>query len=123
MTKCLSGKWVIRMQGSDYVPGLDQLAGMPFSVLINNDSDSWLSISQKASAGLVEEAIFTCSAAKTETRAYQIGKANYECVDKGRHVFAFPSVDEEFSEFSVLRVGPGVGQRRFVFYCFGLSNY
>lgn len=114
MTKCLSGKWVVRMQGSDYVPGLDQLPGMPFSVLLNSDPDSWLSISQKASSGSVEEIIFSCSALKTETRAYQVGKENYECVDLGGHVFAFPSLDEAFSECSILRIGPGAAQRRFV---------
>lgn len=59
----------------------------------------------------------SCRSVRTETRAYQIGKLNYECVSAGitagfgDTVLAFLSVDALFHELHVVRVG-NFGHRR-----------
>jgi len=112
MAKCLTGTWVLRKHGSDYLPGLEEYAGMPFPALVSPDGDCWLGINQKRSFGNIEEVSFSFRSNRTETRIFQVGKLNYEKVGaKGAIMAAVTGVNEEFRECSICRFGPAPGQR------------
>jgi len=114
MDKCLAGTWTLRNQGSDYLPGLDEIPGMAFPALLAPDSDCWLGINQKQTFGEVEEIGFLFRSARSETRSFQVGKLNYEKVGKGIILAIVSNTSSSFQECTITRYGPARGQKRCV---------
>lgn len=122
-TKCLTGSWVLRSFGSDYLPGLDTYPGVPFPALLTSDADSWLLIGQKQSNGDVEEITFSYRSNRTETRTFQLGKLNYERVAANHIILAIAAnINSSFTECTIMRFGPTSGQRRYIYFlCYSLK--
>lgn len=116
MDKCLAGTWTLRNQGSDYLPGLDEIAGMTFSALLAPDSDCWLGINQKQSFGEVEEISFLFRSVRSETRFFQVGKLNFEKVGKEVILAIVSNTSPSFQECTITRYGPARGQKRYDLY-------
>ena len=112
--KCLSGTWVLRNQGSDHLPGLEEYSDIPFPALLSPDVEGFLNISQKQFSKDVEEVAFSCKGISGGilSRVYQVGKLNYEKVAPHYTVLGVVAkVNSEFHECTILRYGPVSGQK------------
>ena len=114
MSKCLAGTWILRNQGSDHLPGLEEFDDIPFPALLSPDVDGYLNISQKQYSKDVEEVAFSCKGITGGilSRVFQVGKLNYEKTAARYTVLAVVAkVNSEFHECTILRYGPGSGQK------------
>ena len=94
------------------MPGIADIVGVPFCSKIMSDEDV-LIIDQLT--GIAEEIHICHTVKKQESHVYyQIGKMNMEHVSKESVIVSvIVHVASDFKEFSVLRMGPCKGQRRY----------
>ena len=108
---CLAGAWVLRTRGSDHVPGIEGVTAVPISAKIKGSHKSERFIIAQRAAGLIEEVQLMLRGQNVKgyvSKSYQLGKLNYE----KRNICAIiTSVDKEFRELSIRRMGPAKGQR------------
>jgi hypothetical protein len=112
MAKTLVGRWKLVPEGSDYFPGLDQMADAPLVLkLLGNTEVEFYRIEKRKTLS-IEELIFTyVTKGVSITRSYQIGILNYESTNGNNVVLGIiQNCDELFFEFSLLRLGPKPGQ-------------
>jgi hypothetical protein len=111
MTLSLSGSWRLKKRGSDYVPGIEDISGVPFiSQMI--DSTHEITISQ-LSRPMEEIFVVYEHNGKRKEVYYQLGKISFEDVtSSGVILAAVVHCSEEFKDLSILRMGPEKGQRR-----------
>lgn len=107
----LAGNWILQRKGSDYVPGIESVVGVPYSTRIIND-EHMLRIEQKMKPN--EEISLThIYERKSECIYFGVGKINFESAqDEGVIIGVVVQVDEDFTECSLLRMGPKKGQKR-----------
>jgi hypothetical protein len=118
----LSGDWVLRKKGSDYLPELEDQEGIPpIAKLV--DSKQVFRVTQVSA--LFDEIHFSHDAEgpAPETVYHHLGKLNFESIaTKGVVVSIIVHVDGDFKEFSVLRIGPEKHQRSLVQYKLDVSG-
>jgi hypothetical protein len=116
----LCGKWRLKKRGSDYVPGVEDIAGVPFiSQMI--DESFGLTISQLTKP-MEEISIEHEHLGRRKTAFYQMGKTSFEDVTASTVILAaVVHISEEFTELSILRMGPEKGQRRYTLHRFSQS--
>jgi len=104
----LAGTWVLKYGGSDHIDGIEKMKGVPLcALLLNRFPGESISIYQ-LSEGLIEEVKFTLRT-KTGYKQFhfQLCKLNFaEDV-----LSTIVGVDREFTELSILRMGPAKNQR------------
>mmetsp|Transcript_13290 Transcript_13290/g.21755 ORF Transcript_13290/g.21755 Transcript_13290/m.21755 type:complete len:521 (+) Transcript_13290:75-1637(+) len=106
----LAGVWRLKKRGSDYVPGVEDIPGVPFitqmvdtvqTLLIEHTTDPHEEVHMSHTIG-----------GKTHHTYYQLGKLNFEHVEKNSVIIAaFVFMGKDFNECSILRMGPESGQR------------
>jgi hypothetical protein len=109
----LCGNWRLKKRGSDYVPGVEDIVGVPFiSQMI--DESFGLTISQLTKP-MEEISIEHEHNGKRKAVFYQMGKTTFEDVTAATVILAaVVHISDEFTELSILRMGPEKGQRRSV---------
>lgn len=106
------GKWKLKKEGSDYLPGSDKLHGVPLVMKLTGNSDAEFFKIAKRKQGEVEEiSVSYVTKNGTLSATYQLGVLNYEQVQSSDVCLAsVQNCDLGMSEFSLLRVGPKCGQ-------------
>ena len=114
MTKNLSGRWKLVNEGSDYYPGLDSLPDAPLILKLLGTTEVEFYRIEKRKIMEIEELHFTyVTKGVSMSRSYQIGVLNYESINGNNVVLGIiQNCDEFFHEFSLVRLGPKVGQSR-----------
>lgn len=109
----LCGTWKLKKRGSDYVPGVEDIIGVPFiSQMI--DESFGLTISQLTKP-MEEISMEQEYNGKKKNVFYQMGKTSFEDVTNSIVILAaIVHLSESFTELSILRMGPEKGQRRFI---------
>jgi hypothetical protein len=109
----LCGKWRLKKRGSDYVPGVEDIIGVPFiSQMI--DESFGLVISQLTKP-MEEISMDHEHNGKRKSVYYQMGKTSFEEVTASVVVLAaVVHIANDFTELSILRMGPEKGQRRYL---------
>lgn len=107
----LCGTWRLKKRGSDYVPGVEDIIGVPFiSQMI--DESFGLTISQLTKP-MEEISMEQEHNGKKKNVYYQMGKTSFEEVTASAVILAaVVHISEQFTELSILRMGPEKGQRR-----------
>lgn len=106
----LAGTWVLKRKGSDYIPGVESIFGVPFTTQIINDQQL---IHIKSGHIPNEEINLTFQDAGRLTEiVFQIGRLNFEHVSSGGVILGIVvQIDPDFRECSLLRIGPSKGQK------------
>lgn len=105
------GSWVLQRKGSDYVPGIESIPGIPFSTKLINENHK-LHFHQAVKP--CEEIHYQHELDGVfETCVFQVGRINFESVTTTRTVIGVVVFyNPTFSEISLLRMGPEKGQKR-----------
>lgn len=108
----LVGKWKLVREGSDIMPGLENLPGAPLILkLLGESSAEFYKIEKKRIIDIEE--INLCYVVKNVSvnKSVQIGTLNFEQVN-GQEVIlsVVQNIDDNFREFSLTRLGPACGQ-------------
>lgn len=108
----LCGSWKLKKRGSDYVPGVEDIVGVPFiSQMIDESFGFHISQLTKPMEEIVMEHEHN---GRRKSVYYQIGKTSFEDVTASFVILAaVVHISEDFTELSILRIGPGKGQRRY----------
>mmetsp|Transcript_24717 Transcript_24717/g.36438 ORF Transcript_24717/g.36438 Transcript_24717/m.36438 type:complete len:544 (-) Transcript_24717:141-1772(-) len=110
MSLSLSGCWRLKKKGSDYVPGIDDIAGVPFISQMVDESHK-LTITQ-LSRPMEEFHVVHEVGNKRKQCYYQLGKINFESITSSVAILAsVVHISPDFKEVSILRMGPDKGQR------------
>ena len=110
----LVGKWKLMRDGSDYLPGLDSLPDAPVVLrLIGSNDIEFFKIEKKKIVD-AEEIVFTYTSKNFSiSKAYQVGILNIENINGNEVTLAIvQNCDQEFHEFTVMRMCPKQGQYR-----------
>ena len=108
MQGTIAGTWSLRPDGSDHIPGIENVDQVPLSAKLQNKFAGERFLIQQISEGLYEEIKFALRTKKKYVDVtYQLGKLNID-----HEVLSIVvGVDREFTELSILRMGPARGQR------------
>jgi hypothetical protein len=110
----LCGKWRLKKRGSDYVPGVEDIVGVPFISQMIDDANFGLVISQLTKP-MEEISMEHEHNGKKKSVYYQMGKTSFEEVTASVVVLAaVVHITDDFTELSILRMGPEKGQRRYL---------
>lgn len=112
--KSLLGKWKLVKNGSDYLPGLDALPDAPLVLKMLGHSDVEVFKVEKKAYLEVEEIQLTYVAKNVSlSKSYQLCSMNVEHAAANDIMLAMvKSVNEDFSEMTINRIGPKPGQHR-----------
>lgn len=113
--RSLLGKWKLIRNGSDYLPGLDNLSEGPLVLKLNGQSDiEFFKIEQKRYQDNVEEIqLAYVTKNYSDNHSFQLAVLNYENVHGNDILLGIiKNVNDDFSEFTVCRLGPKAGQNR-----------
>lgn len=122
----LIGKWKLVRDGSDFLPGLDNLNDVPLVLKLLGTSDIEFFKIEKKKFLDVEEIQFNYSAKNlAASRSYQFGTINYEQVNGDDVTLAsIQNCDDTFRELTIHRLGPRTGQNRyFSLHIYSLKPY
>eukprot|EP01031_Cornospumella_fuschlensis_P043395 gene43395-53053_t len=111
--RSLLGKWKLIRNGSDYLPGLDNLNEGPLVLKLNGQSDiEFFKIEQKKFQDSVEEIqLAYVTKNYSDNHSYQLSVLNYENVHGNDILLGIiKNVSDDFTEFTVCRLGPKAGQ-------------
>lgn len=112
MSRSLLGKWKLIRDGSDFLPGLDNLSDLPLvTKLLGNNDIEFFKIEKRMYID-VEEVLFTyTSKSSSISRSYQLGTINFEHVHGGDVILAsVQNCVDSFNELIISRLGPKTGQ-------------
>lgn len=114
MSYSLCGNWKLKKRGSDYVPGVEDIVGVPFISQMIDESYGF-TITQLTKP-MEEIAMEHEQNGKRKSVYYQIGKTSFEDVTASSVILAaVVHISPDFTELSILRMGPEKGQRRYFF--------
>jgi hypothetical protein len=110
----LAGNWILQRKGSDYVPGVETLPGVPYSTRMVNES-TILRIEQVVKPNEEIHVTFIQNG-KPSTTCFVLGQINFEKVDStGVIIGVVVQAEDNFKECSLLRLGPTKGQKRYTY--------
>lgn len=110
----LFGKWKLVKDGSDYLPGLENLPDAPLVLKLLGMADAeFYKIERKKIIDAEEIQFHYVSKNLALNRSYQVGILNIENIT-GNDVTlgVVKNCDHDFQEFTVVRLGPKAGQFR-----------
>lgn len=112
----LVGKWKLIRDGSDFVPGIDALKGSPMVFkLLGKAETEFLKIEKKQYFDTDEVGLTYVAKNISLHSSYQLGTLNFESTTQSETIFGIvQNCNENFTEFTIHRVGPGSGQIRLV---------
>jgi hypothetical protein len=111
----LVGKWKLIRDGSDFMPGLDNLRCSPIVLkLLGKAETEFIKIEKRKLFEADEIALTYVTKSLSVGCAFQLGTLNFECVTTpSETIFGIvQNCNEKFTEFTILRLGPGCGQMR-----------
>lgn len=111
----LVGKWKLIRDGSDFMPGLDDLKCSPMVLKLLGKADTeFLKIEKLKTFGVDEVGLTYVTKSLSVGKRYQLGTLNFEASSGvADAVFAVvQNCNEKFTHFAVHRLGPASGQMR-----------
>ncbi len=110
----LLGRWKLIRDGSDFFPGLDALSDSPLVLkLLGNVEVEFYKIEKRKVMDCEEIQLTYVTKNFSLNRSYQVGILNFENINNNDITLGIiQNCDEEFHEFSLVRLGPKTGQNR-----------
>jgi hypothetical protein len=110
----LVGKWKLVRDGSDFMPGLDELKCSPIVLkLLGRAETEFLKLEKKKLFEKDEICLTYVTKSMSVSSCYQLGTLNIEQSHTPDIVYAtVQNCNEKFTEFTIHRLGPRCGQMR-----------
>jgi hypothetical protein len=112
--RSLVGKWCLVKDGSDFLPGLDTLPDAPLVLKLLGLADAeFYKIERKKIIDAEEVQLHYVSKNVSFNRSFQVGILNIENIVGNDVTLAIvKNCDNDFQEFTIVRLGPKQGQFR-----------
>lgn len=110
----LVGKWKLVRDGSDFMPGLDELKCSPVALkLLGRAETEFIKIEKRKFFDKDEICLTYVTKNLSVSNSYQLGTLNIESPPGPEIVFGIiQNCNDKFTEFTVHRLGPRCGQMR-----------
>lgn len=113
----LVGKWKLVREGSDIMPGIENAPGSPLVLkLLGESTAEFYKIEKKRLLDIEEINLSYVRKNVSINKALQVGTLNFEQVEAQEIILSIvQNIDENFKEFTLVRLGPRCGQSRFIY--------
>jgi hypothetical protein len=110
----LVGKWKLVREGSDIMPGLENMPGAPLVLkLLGESTAEFYKIEKKKVLDIEEISLSFVTKNASVNKSVEVGTLNFEQItNQDVTLSVVQNVDDNFKEFSLVRLGPKCGQNR-----------